>query len=439
MVKKILFLFCFHTTISQSQTYDWTALTQTVNKPVECLTVYQNQLVAGGTFTFAGATQVKRIASWDGSTWYNLGAGIKAGPVPHVSKLITYNNDLYACGRFDSAGSVATKNIAKWDGNNWSGFGTITNGEIYTMAVYNGQLYAGGIFTVIGGVTAKNIAKWNGTQWQALGTGVNYGSSISSLCVYQNELYAAGIFDTIGNIPSQNIARWNGSSWNSVPISFPSGFGGLYVYQNKLLLGATNSTTAPYPVQIWQWDGANLSLFSQQTNAGGSSFLTTSTTKLYSASSSPNSPGKSTIWERNTVSSLWDSVGTNIQSVSSLCEYNNEIYCGGFFNSSNGAQANYIAKLSPVTGLKNNYCRTENISIYPNPANEILNIEVNSKDVSLLQLKLQNSLCQTIKDEVIVNQNVISINTSELQNGIYFVSIKITNHTIINKTIIVQH
>lgn len=403
----------------QSQTLDWVSIPQTVNKPVQCLTVYQNQLIAAGAFSLAGTTPVKRIASWDGSTWFPLGTGIKGGPVPQVSKLITYNNELYACGRFDSAGSVATKNIAKWDGNNWSGFGTVTNDEIYSMAFYNGQLYAAGIFTVIGGVPIKNIAKWNGTQWQQLGTGVNYGTVVSNLCVYQNALYVTGLFDTIGNVACQNIAKWNGTSWSAVTNGLAYGLA-MHVWQNKLLLGTSTSTVSPYPTQIWQWNGASLSLFSQQTWAGGSTFLNYNN-KLYSASGSPSLPGKSTIWEWNTVSSLWDSVGTNIQSVSSLCEYNNEIYCGGFFNSSNGAQANYLAKLSDVTGLNSFFTNETDIKIYPNPFIDKIFIEqLQNKNNNIT---LINSLGQTIFTNRLLNKNQ-EIDLSFLDARIYYLQIQ---------------
>jgi hypothetical protein len=418
MRNQIFFLFFIYSALSKSQAFDWVALSQTVNKPVQTLAVYQNQLIAAGGFSLAGATPVKRIAAWDGSTWFSLGTGIKGGPLPTVYKLLSYNNELYACGRFDSAGSIATKNIAKWDGSNWSGFGTVTNDEIYSMAFYNGQLYAAGMFTVIGGIPAKNIAKWNGTQWQAVGSGVNYGTNASNLCVYQNALYVTGLFDTIGNVACQNIAKWNGTSWSAVSSGLPYGLA-MHVWQNKLLLGTGSSSVSPYPTQIWQWNGSALSLFSQQTWAGGSTFLTYNN-KLYSASGSPSSVGKSTIWEWNTVSSLWDSVGTNIQSVSSLCEYNNEIYCGGFFNSTNGAQANYIAKLADVTSLKKIEKDNLNINVYPNPVHDRIYLHKNDKEAYAFEIL--NTLGQVLffSEECSDSQE---INLSHLPCAIYYIKI----------------
>jgi len=42
---------------------------------VEALTVYNNTLIAGGTFTTAGDVEANYIAAWDGFTWSALGSG----------------------------------------------------------------------------------------------------------------------------------------------------------------------------------------------------------------------------------------------------------------------------------------------------------------------------------------------------------------------------
>jgi hypothetical protein len=70
----------------------------------------------------------------------------------------------------------------------------------------------------------------------------------------------------------------------------------------------------------------------------------------------------------------------------------------------------------------------DNLKIYPNPANEILNVELqilNEQDpISNLKFIIYNSLGQLIREEdVIFKDKTISIKTDELKNGIYFLNI----------------
>ncbi|HWY38086.1 MAG TPA: T9SS type A sorting domain-containing protein [Bacteroidia bacterium] len=73
------------------------------------------------------------------------------------------------------------------------------------------------------------------------------------------------------------------------------------------------------------------------------------------------------------------------------------------------------------------------MGIYPNPAKELLNIECTMQNS---ELKITNALGSIIRQEKINGQTQIDI--SDLQEGIYFVSIKTTERTV-TKKIIVQH
>ena len=86
--------------------------------------------------------------------------------------LTVYNNNLYAGGVFDSAGGNPANYIAEWNGTSWSAVGAGTNNYVNALTVYNGNLYAGGYFTTAGGTSANGIAEWNGTTWDSVGAGV---------------------------------------------------------------------------------------------------------------------------------------------------------------------------------------------------------------------------------------------------------------------------
>src|SRR5690349_6754761 len=80
-------------------------------------------LVVGGFFTsVGGATAANEIAMWDGSSWHPMGSGM-AGSGASVLALAVFNNQLIAAGTFTSAGGVAANNIAAWNGSSWQPLG----------------------------------------------------------------------------------------------------------------------------------------------------------------------------------------------------------------------------------------------------------------------------------------------------------------------------
>ncbi|MFN9275179.1 MAG: hypothetical protein ACK6D2_05535, partial [Planctomycetota bacterium] len=82
-------------------------------------------LVAGGAFTIAGGNPASRIARWDGSAWWPLGAGVtgSSGP-PTVTTvecmLVLPNGDLVVGGNFTTPSGVPANSIARWNGATWS-------------------------------------------------------------------------------------------------------------------------------------------------------------------------------------------------------------------------------------------------------------------------------------------------------------------------------
>jgi hypothetical protein len=81
------------------------------------------QLVAGGGFTTAGGLTVNHIARWDGSQWLPFGTGMSGRDrLPYISALTTWDPDgagplpdqLVAGGTFAFAGGVPAVNLAWW-------------------------------------------------------------------------------------------------------------------------------------------------------------------------------------------------------------------------------------------------------------------------------------------------------------------------------------
>ena len=181
-------------------------------------------LVAGGSFTTAGGSPLRRIARWNGSAWTALAAGMDA-PVYALTTLT--NGDLLAGGVFTTAGATSAAALAKWDGSSWSRFTpttVITSGFAQTSVstireLTNGDLVIGGLFHNVGGVFVANIARWDGSNWSALGSGTS-NQVLTCLQLASGDLVVGGDFLQAGGQPCARIARWNGSTWSPIGTGF---------------------------------------------------------------------------------------------------------------------------------------------------------------------------------------------------------------------------
>ncbi len=359
------------------QEADWVSLPQEVNSSVNCLLVYDDQLIAGGHFYEAGEIQANRIAAWNGSEWSALGSGMTGLNGGFVDFLVAFDGDLYAAGSFTQAGETAANNIARWNGEEWNAVGTGTDYTVHSMAVYNNELVVGGIFTIAGGEPASRIARWDGSAWHSLGSGIG-GNNVNDLYVFQNELYAVGPFDSAGDTPSNNIARWNGTEWNNVSSGVGIGNSAMIEWDNQLLVGSELLLDMGEISRIInQWDGDNWSVFSNENMFPVRKFLVFND-KLYCSGGigAPVTAGLSAVAEWS--GSTWNTVGTGVNHYTpALCEYNGELYCGGNFNISQDGSHNYIARLSNSVGVFEKQA-VENVHVYPNPFHQQFDIQIDS-------------------------------------------------------------
>jgi hypothetical protein len=237
-----------------------------VNNRVNALTVYNNKLIAGGAFTLAGgAVYAHDIASWDPvSSWQTVGVGVGCNVLNcggQVMCLTTWGGDLIAGGDFSDAGNQPARTVARWNGSSWLPLGGGTNGERVTcLQPYNGELIVGGEFSQVdqhpgGYVAASNIARWNGSAWQALGSGTN--SDVLSLSVYKGVLMVGGGFSLAGGVGASDIAGWNGSSWTALGAGIGSSWvSSLMVFNAELVAGGYFNLAGGQPANsIARWNG----------------------------------------------------------------------------------------------------------------------------------------------------------------------------------------
>jgi hypothetical protein len=207
------------------------------------LTVYNGELIVGGSFNAAGGVDARNIARWNGNSWQPLGGGVDSGG----SALTVYNGELIMGGGFTEAYNsdlnggfipVTVNYIARWDGSNWHPLGSgMDDYAVEALTVYNGELIAGGPFTIAGGVDANHIAHWDGSNWQPLGSGMSDDGQVLALTVYNSELIAGGDFTTAGGVDANNIARWDGSNWQPLGSGMGGAVHALTIYNGSLIAG----------------------------------------------------------------------------------------------------------------------------------------------------------------------------------------------------------
>ena len=134
---------------------------------VRSIVKFQNQLYAAGRFKYSGNKAVNSIARWTGTSWDSIGLGTNSNGI--IREMAIYNNELYVCGNFTSFnGMFNTDGIVKYNGTTWSAISglNITGSTINSVCVHDNKLYISGSFN-IGGVNHR-IAVYDGTSWTSL-------------------------------------------------------------------------------------------------------------------------------------------------------------------------------------------------------------------------------------------------------------------------------
>jgi hypothetical protein len=175
------------------------------------LAEYNDELVAGGSFTMAGGQPVSNIARWNGSAWRSLGSGVGPMAFGSVYAMTTYNNELCVGGYLSTAGGTPANRIARWDGSDWRALGSGLSGtsNVFALGVFRAELIVGGVFSIAGGTPANSIAAWDGAAWHAIGSGImpgGYPHAVHALAVLGDRLFVGGNFASAGGLSSPEVA-----------------------------------------------------------------------------------------------------------------------------------------------------------------------------------------------------------------------------------------
>ncbi len=384
-MKKIPFLIITFFCVTSINAQTWDSLSSGTNGLIDALTVYNNNLYAGGSFGQIGTISTGDIAEWNGSSWDSLESGIYNNQlfITRVNCLCEYNGNLFAGGEnIGSAGGVGVRGIAKWNGSNWDSVqGGLTGcTTVNALVVYNGELYAGGAFKYAQyPMSVNNIAKWNGVSWDSVGYGIDSGGTILSMAVYDGNLYVAGSFNSAGGKPANNIALWNGVSWSTALAGGVNGYiFSLTVYNGNLYAGGTFDSAGGTPAKnIAEWNGTNWS--SVGGGIIGSGVYTLSQYgSILCAGGRFDSASNKLVYNIAYWNGLnWNAFSTGIGGdVFSMTSYNGTLFVGGHFDSAGGVCANSIAQFKSPLGINDLANNNESVNIYPNPNNGIFTISL---------------------------------------------------------------
>ncbi|MBX2931552.1 MAG: T9SS type A sorting domain-containing protein [Chitinophagaceae bacterium] len=380
---------------------------------------------AAGNIYATVLTNLHYVVKFNGTAWNELGGTNSLQANWYIFALYSdIAGNIYAGGEFTNANS--NYYVAKFNGSVWSELGGTNslqaNSYIWSFCSdMSGNIYVAGNFT--NGNGKRYVAKFNGSTWSELGgtNSLQANDGITSICTdAAGNIYAAGRFTNANG--KQYVAKFNGSTWSE--------------------LGGENSLEANAQISSICSDAVgNIYAAGHFTNSNGNRYVA-----KYTNSAVPliYTNFTATLQNKN-VSLQWQTANEINVSYFNVQRSGNgtDFYAINKVNAKNESYNEYsITDVQPLNGRsyyrieavdkdgKITYSKIENIqystfntqlSIYPNPAKDVLNIQYsNIKEVSIIDLTGRRLLNKNYDDLTFVQLNIAT-----LSKGIYFV--KVTN------------
>jgi hypothetical protein len=452
----LILLFCAFELSSQS----WEVIGLT-NREVTNMTFADSSLYISGDYTYINDIPYSTISKYNGLTFDSLNCGVgticgsilSEGGWQGSKKSISFNNRLIVTGFFNNASSINSNSLSFFFENYWDSYGsglknannTIGRGNF--LSKDSNLVYLTGSFDSINGIPAQSAAIFDGVTWYEPANfsriDPDWSNDFHIIYPYKDYLYFAGTFCDNLNIDRKvcRIARFRNGEWSGVGNGVFSGLGfvnSMTIYKEKLIFGGTMSKSQGDPGDgVAAWDGENW-----DTMGGGVysssvvqvSEMVANGDYLYVCGRFESAGGQPAL-----SIARWD--GINWCSLDSIENYLDVCVSMGFFKDTlivsgakyfNGYPEIRLVKwLTPgqvsncgnATSIAN--VKKKNFSIYPNPTNNIFNIQFNeSFSGSVFITDITGRL---LKSELFDDKTLITLNLELYSNGIYFVSV-------INKT-----
>jgi hypothetical protein len=218
---------------------------------------YGDRLVVCGVFDSIDAVPAKGVASWNGSSWSPMDAGLRYRG--YVTGMTVCDGILYAAGQFSLQNAYST--LVRWDGERWQSVSD-DHSRIQSIACANGTLFGTDWDAEL------DVVRWSGHDWASLGSGTN--GQVRSLQGIGDQLYVGGRFSRAGGKNSSAIARWDMSEENrfAATLAARSGVPNPFTSSTSIAL----RLTAPGHVRVTVFDtrGRRISVLEDADRAAGS-------------------------------------------------------------------------------------------------------------------------------------------------------------------------
>jgi len=425
-----------------------------------------NNIYAAGWLNDSSLNQV--VSKWNGASWSRLGVGSSVlNLFNDITQIIAdTSGNVYVVGQsFSSSGNV----VAKWNGSTWSSLGAFSfNGQILTACLDRfGNLYAAGCFTdTLSDTVSKTcVAKWNGSSWSELGTGIhalNGNNVINTLCTDSaGNVYAAGVFTDSATSLGGNlyVAKWNGTSWSELGAGVAHQVFGDYQIFSIIADPAGNIYAAGIfgPDHVMKWNGVSWSAV----GAGSDSLFHSDAIfsicmdvygNLYAAGRIREAiSGNRFVARWN--GTIWSELGTGTNALSanedvqSICsDGNGNIYAGGIFTDTSISllvdttyyHPFYVAKYTnPTTSVAPVRNLSADVSVYPNPANDLVIIYAkNAKTSQVRFLDVKGSVVSVYAPPA--SAETLTISVKDMPNGVYIMQLQTSVGMVARKLVVAR-
>jgi len=349
----------------------WSSAGASPSAPVARVYASSGRLYVGGNFLAAAGAIMAGIAVWDGLHWSPIGSPDKmAGLQTSVRGIVSMGSNLYVGGSFVYAGQTNVNHVGRFDGRQWHPVGTGLNDDVRQLALVGTNLYASGDFSGSpGGPFAGKLARWDGAQWQPLNGG--FFNNISCLAVGGNDLYVGG-FSSISTPDGtvHDVARWDGTNFTGFlrfeeftlsQWPFPgTNITSIAVQGQNVYLSGTFNIDVCDPLfqncvsgsNVMRFDGTFARLMGSGLSAPANAIAVMGRDVFFGGSftlAGGVAVNRIARWDGQN----WSQVGgvgvIGSGTVSALAVMGTNLFVGGTFTNINGVRANRIAKWDGVT------------------------------------------------------------------------------------------
>ena len=403
------------------------------------------------------------VMKWNGSNWVTLGnAGFEGATTTSLCLAIDKNGTPYVAYE-DGLPAITNSQhgkltVIKWDGTNWGYVGS--PGISDTDAVYfsltcdpNGVpyvAYTNGADGNTGNAGPGIVKKWNGSAWVTVGA-ANVATDL------QNVEYPTVGFDGSGNTFLAYYNQYNnagfmseleGGYWVPQGSALPSFSASVAQYVSL----AFDTDGTPYVAYQDQFAGATvMKLVGQTWTAVGTPSFTSTNANYTSLAIDPSgvpyvayqagTGGKAGVDKFDGTS--WVSVGTGYITAAEADYTSLAIDAQGtpyiaFEDYFNGQKVTVMRYSTSTTGIA--APAITQLSVYPNPAKEAVQITYELQQHSETQLSIVDVIGNVVYQNATTEESGIitkSVNTSNLSAGIYLLQLKV-NGEVSSRRVVVE-